>query len=363
MFYNLLYPLAGQVQVFNLFQYITVRAAGALATSLILSLLLGPLMIRRFKEMQKHYKTVREDLPSRHAETKTGTPSMGGVLIFGSLATSTLLWADWRNAYVWLTLGVVTVFAAVGFMDDFLKMSRIRPKGVPGKVRLLIGALTAAGAVYVFGQVLDAPRAYDVFLPFLKGAAVPLGLWGFLIFGPLVVVGSANAVNLTDGLDGLATVPALIVAASFAMIAYIVGRADFTEYLYVHYVPGAAELTIFCAALVGSCLGFLWFNAPPAQIFMGDTGSLTLGSALGMVAVVTKNEVVLAIVGGLFVVETLSVMIQVASFKLTGRRVFRMAPLHHHFEQLGWPESTIVVRFWIISIIMALIGLATFKLR
>ena len=363
MFYNVLYPLAEQFPIFNLFQYITVRAAGAMVTTLVLTLFFGPRIITKFKELQRHYKTVREDLPERHAQTKTGTPSMGGVMIYGSLVIATLLWADLKNTYVWLALGAVTAYAAIGFADDFLKMSRLRPKGVPGRVRLLAGIVVSVGVIYVFGQVLEAPKAYDVFIPFIKNFALPLGLLGFMAFGTLVIVGTANAVNITDGLDGLATVPAMIAAGSFAVIAYVVGRADFTEYLYIHYIPGAAELTIFCAALVGACLGFLWFNAPPARIFMGDTGSLTLGSALGVVAVLTKHELVLALIGGVFVVETLSVIIQVFSFKVFGRRVFLMAPLHHHFEQKGWAESQIVIRFWIIAILFALVGLATLKLR
>ncbi len=363
MFYNFLYPLAESVPIFNLFQYITVRAGGAMATALFLSLLLGPKMIRSFKEIQKNHQTVREDLPERHAKTKTGTPSMGGILIFGTLAFSTLLWADLTNTYIWLAIGTVTAFALIGFADDFLKMTKIRPKGVPGRIRLLAGILVSVLVIYVFGEVLEAPKAYDVFVPFFKGVILPLGLVGFMVFGTLVIVGSANAVNITDGLDGLAIVPAMIAAASFAMIAYIVGRADFTEYLYIHYIPGAAELTVFCGALVGACLGFLWFNAPPAAIFMGDTGSLTLGSSLGVVAVLTKHEVVLAIIGGLFVIETLSVMIQVLSFKLFKKRVFLMAPLHHHFEKKGWAESHIVIRAWIIAIVLAIIGLATLKLR
>ena len=363
MFYNLLYPLAEQFPIFNLFQYITVRAGGAMVTTLLLTLFFGPKIIRKFREMQRHYKTVREDLPERHAKTKVGTPSMGGVMIYGSMLISTLLWADLTNMYIWLALGTVTAYATIGFIDDFLKMSQIRKGGVPGKIRLLAGILVSLGVIYVFGQVLEAPKAYDVFIPFVKNYAMPLGMMGFMVFGTLVIVGTANAVNLTDGLDGLATVPALIAAGSFAAIAYVVGRADFTEYIYIHYIPGAAELTIFCAAIVGACLGFLWFNAPPASIFMGDTGSLTLGSSLGVVAVLTKHELVLAIIGGVFVLETLSVMIQVFSFKVFGRRVFLMAPLHHHFEQKGWAESQIVIRFWIIAILFALVGLATLKLR
>ena len=363
MFYNFLYPMAEQFPLLNIFQYITVRSGGALVTALLLSLLFGPWMIAHFKKMQVHYKTVREDLPERHAETKTGTPSMGGVMIYGTIAVATLLWADLTNGYVWLTLGAVTAFALTGFWDDFLKMSGRRRQGLAGKWRLFIGLVVSLAVVFVLGEVLAAPQAYNVFVPFVKEMSLPLGLWGFSVFGFFVIVGTTNAVNLTDGLDGLATVPALIAAGTFGLIAYIVGRADFTDYLYVQHVPGTAELTIFCMAVVGACLGFLWFNAPPAQIFMGDTGSLTLGSSLGVMAVLTKHELHLAIIGGLFVIEALSSIVQVASYKTTGRRVFLMAPLHHHFEKKGWPETQIVIRFWIVAILFALIGLATLKLR
>ena len=363
MLYNLLYPLADNIQFFNLFKYITVRAGGALATALLVSLLFGPMLIRHFSRIQHHYKTVRDDLPERHAATKTGTPTMGGVLILGSLLFSTMLWADMTNVFVLLTLCVVAAFGLIGFVDDWLKITLKRRGGLPGRVRLGAEATVALLALWAVTHVLGGDYMYNLFIPFFKDLVVPLGFFGFLCFGTLVIVGSANAVNLTDGLDGLATVPAMMAAGSFALIAYVVGRVDFSEYLLLHYVPGTGELTVFCAALVGSCLGFLWFNAPPARIFMGDTGSLALGAALGMVAVLTKHEMVLAIIGGLFVLETVSVMVQVTSFKLTGRRVFRMAPLHHHFEQKGWAESTIVIRFWIISFVLALIGLASIKLR
>lgn len=363
MFYHLLFPLTEQFPIFNLFQYLTVRAGGAMFTAFIFSLLFGPWLIQKFRTLQVHFKTVRENLPANHAATKTGTPSMGGVLIWGTLMASLLLWGDWANGYLWLTVAVVTGFGLIGFADDFLKMTQIRRGGVPGRVRLVCGALIAALAIYVFGEVMDTPRAYDVFVPFLKDVVLPLGVAGYILFGTLVIVGAANAVNLTDGLDGLASGTSVIAAGSFAVIAYIVGRVDFTEYLLVHYVPGAGELMVFCSALVGACLGFLWFNAPPARIFMGDTGSLVLGSSLGMVAIITKHEIILAIIGGLFVAEAVSVMLQVASFKTTGKRIFRMAPLHHHYEQKGVPESTIVVRFWVIAFFLALIGLASFKLR
>ena len=363
MLYNFLFPFADQYQIFNLFQYITVRAGGALITALLLSLMVGPHMIAYFRKMQKNYKTVREDLPERHAATKTGTPSMGGVMIYGTIALATLLWADLRNGYIWLTLGAITAFALIGFWDDFLKMSGRRRQGLSGRWRLFMGLVVSLVVVYVSGEILATPQAYHVFLPFVKDVDVHLGMWGYAVFGFFVIVGTTNAVNLTDGLDGLATVPVMIAAATFGLIAYTVGRVDFTEYLYVQHVPGSAELTIFCMAVVGACLGFLWFNAPPAQIFMGDTGSLTLGSSLGVVAVLTKHEIQLAIIGGLFVIEAASSLLQVASFKMTGRRIFLMAPLHHHFEKKGWPETQIVIRFWIVAILFALIGLATLKLR
>lgn len=366
MFYNLLYPLHEQFQLFNLFQYITVRAGGALFTALVLSWLIGPGLIDRFRSFQhKHkFKTVRDHMVAEHVVAKQGTPTMGGVLILGTLVTSTLLWADMTNAYVLVTLLVVLGFGIMGFIDDYLSVTGIRKGGMPGRVRLLIGAAIALTAAFIVQYIHQGPQPHDLFVPYLKNVVLPLGLYGFLTFSVLVVVGSANGVNLTDGLDGLATVPAMLVALSFAAIAYIVGRTDFTGYLGVYYVPGVGELAVFCAALVGACLGFLWFNAPPARIFMGDTGSLAMGAGLGIIAVMLKMELVLAIVGGIFVLETLSVMLQVSYFKMTkGKRLFKMAPLHHHFERSGWAESTIVIRFWIISIVFALIGLSSLKLR
>ena len=363
MLYHFLYPLADTFPVFNLFQYITVRAGGALLTALFLSLCIGPWMIALFKRLQVHFKTVRDDLPARHAETKTGTPSMGGVLIYSTMVLSVLLWSDLTNPYLWVTLGATFAFFLVGFADDFLKMSGRRRGGVPGKIRLLCGFIISVGVVYAFGEGIQAPYAYDVFVPFLKDVIIPLGAFGFTIFSFFVIVGTANGVNLTDGLDGLVIVPVIIAASAFGLIAYVVGRADFTEYLYVLFIPGAAELTVFCAAMVGAGIGFLWFNAHPAQIIMGDTGSLPLGGGLGVVALLTKHELQLAIIGGLFVIVALSTIIQVFSYKTFGRRVFLMAPLHHHFEEKGWPETRIVIRFWIIAFLFALIGVATLKLR
>lgn len=358
-----LQPLAEDYQIFNLLNYLTVRAGGALITAFLLSVFFGPKLIEKFRQMQVHFKTVRDNLPENHAKSKVGTPSLGGVLMWLALISSLALWADWRNALLLITVFVATGFALIGFADDYLKLSLMRRGGVPGKVRLLCGAIIAALAIYMYGEVLQAEGAYDVYVPFLKDVMLPLGLGLYILFGTVVVVGAANAVNLTDGLDGLATGPSIMVAGSFALIAYIVGRVDFTDYLLVQYIPGAGELAVYLAALIGACMGFLWFNAPPAKIFMGDTGSLLLGGSFGIVAILTKHEILLAIIGGLFVLETVSVMLQVASFKLTGKRIFLMAPLHHHYEKKGLPETTIVIRFWIVAFIFALIGLASFKLR
>jgi phospho-N-acetylmuramoyl-pentapeptide-transferase len=289
--------------------------------------------------------------------------ALGGALIIGSWLVATLLWTNWGNAYVWLIICVGLSFAAIGFADDWLSLTKRWRKGLPGKLRLCLQTIIGVAVIYTAVQFHGGADATTLYLPIFKSAAIDLGLVLFIAFGVFVMVGSANAVNITDGLDGLVSIPAAIAAAAFAVIAYLAGRVDFTTYLHMPYVPGAGEITVVCAALVGSILGFLWYNAPPARIFMGDTGSLAIGGILGTVAILIKQELVLAIVGGLFVLETLSVMIQVASFKLTGKRVFKMAPLHHHFEKLGWPESTIVVRFWIISLMLALVGLATLKVR
>jgi phospho-N-acetylmuramoyl-pentapeptide-transferase len=287
---------------------------------------------------------------------------MGGVLILLAVTASTLLWADLRNAYVWIVLAVTVSFGLIGFFDDYRKLMRRSHHGLPGRLKLFIEVVLAAVACVALAFVMRQPLADTVAVPFLKNVLIDLG-WFFVVFGVLVITGAANAVNLTDGLDGLAIGPAMIAAGCFALIAYLVGRADFSNYLQLHHVPRADELMVFCGAMVGASLGFLWFNAPPASVFMGDTGSLALGAALGTISIVTKHELVLAIIGGLFVLEAVSVIVQVASFKMTGRRVFRMAPLHHHFEQKGWEESKIVIRFWIIALILAIAGLATLKLR
>jgi phospho-N-acetylmuramoyl-pentapeptide-transferase len=362
MFYNLLYPLADVFSPFNLFRYLTFRSIAAFLTALVLSFLIGGGLIRWLRSKQAQGQPIRDDGPASHL-TKKGTPTMGGLLILITLTVATLLWADLTNRYVWIVLAITLAFGAVGFWDDYLKVTKKNPKGVPGKIKLAISIVVAAIAAYLIAQASPSPLRYTMALPFLKDVLLPLGLIGFLAFSVVVMVGASNAVNLTDGLDGLAIGPVIMASAVFGLIAYVVGNTILTNYLYLHHVPRSGELAVLLAALIGAGLGFLWFNAPPAMVFMGDTGSLAIGGALGAVAVVTKHEIVLAIVGGLFVLETVSVIVQVLSYKWTGRRVFRMAPLHHHFEQKGWAEPTIVFRFWIIAAILAMAGLATLKLR
>lgn len=345
----------------NLFRYITFRAGGAFFTALVFGFFFGRPLINLLRQKQRHGQPIRDDGPESHHETKAGTPTMGGVLILGALLTSSVLWARLDTGFVWMLMFVTLAFGAVGFIDDFQKVTRNSHAGVSGRVRLAIGFAIAAvaGAWAVWLHPADLQNQLAV--PVISGL-LNIGIL-FIPFAMLVIVGSANAVNLTDGLDGLAIMPVMIAAGTLGIIAYAVGRTDFTEYLGINYVPGTGEILIFTAGLIGGGLGFLWYNAPPAAVFMGDTGSLALGGALGAIAVATKHEIVLAIVGGLFVVEALSVIIQVAYFKMTGKRVFLMAPIHHHFEKLGWAEPQIVIRFWIISLILALIGLATLKVR
>ncbi|MBU2963297.1 phospho-N-acetylmuramoyl-pentapeptide-transferase [Citreicella sp. C3M06] len=347
--------------VFNLFRYITFRAGGAFLTALMFGFIFGIPLINVLRKRQGKGQPIRSDGPEGHF-VKAGTPTMGGLLIVGALLTSTLLWARLDNPFVWMVLFVTVSYAAIGFADDYAKVSKQNTDGVSGKVRLLLGFLIAgiagAWAAWFHPDDLTGMLAFPIF----KDALLNLGIF-FVPFSMIVIVGAANAVNLTDGLDGLAIMPVMIAGGTLGIIAYAVGRVDFTEYLEVHYVPGTGEILIFSAALIGGGLGFLWYNAPPAAVFMGDTGSLALGGALGAIAVATKHEIVLAIVGGLFVVEALSVIIQVLYFKRTGKRVFLMAPIHHHYEKKGWAEPQIVIRFWIISLILALIGLATLKLR
>jgi len=347
--------------LFNLFRYITFRAGGAFLTALVFGFLFGKPLINVLRRKQGKGQPIRDDGPETHF-AKAGTPTMGGLLIIGALMTSTLLWARLDNAFIWIVMFVTLSFAIIGFLDDYAKVSRQSSAGVPGKLRLLLGFAIAAIAAFWAAQYHPEALQNRLALPVFKDTLIYLG-YLFVPFSVIVIVGAANAVNLTDGLDGLAIMPVMIAAGTLGVIAYAVGRVDFTEYLDVHYVPGTGEILIFTAGIFGGGLGFLWYNAPPAAVFMGDTGSLALGGALGAIAVATKHEIVLAIVGGLFVVEALSVIIQVAYFKSTGKRVFLMAPIHHHYEKKGWAESTIVIRFWIISLILAIIGLATLKVR
>lgn len=362
MLYLLLTPLADDVLFFNLFRYLTFRSGGAIFTAMILCFFIGPKIIRWLKIKQKEGQPIREDGPESHLLTKQGTPTMGGLMILLSLSISTLLWADISNPYVWIVLLITIGFGAVGFIDDYTKLTKRDYHGISSRMKMGLLLLCSLVAALLVNAVAEPHLAGKLAIPFFKSVLLDFG-WFYSFFAIIVMVGASNAVNLTDGLDGLAIVPVMITAACFALIAYLVGNAVFADYLQLHFVKGTGELAVFCTALVGAGLGFLWFNAPPAKVFMGDTGSLALGGALGVISVITKHEFVLAIIGGLFVIEALSVMIQVASFKLTGKRVFKMAPIHHHFEKLGWAEPTIVIRFWIISFIFALAGLATLKLR
>src|SRR5215470_5303473 len=346
----------------NVLRYITFRTGGAMITALVFVFLFGPAIIDQLRLKQGKGQPIRSDGPQSHLVTKKGTPTMGGLMILFGIFVSTILWANPANRYVWVVLGVTLGFGAIGFYDDYLKVTKQTHAGFSGRLRLATEAAIALGACYVIVSLGRQPFASSLTFPFFKELVVPFG-WFFVVFGGFIIVGAGNAVNLTDGLDGLATVPVIIVALSFGVISYLVGNSFFADYLAIHYVAGTGELAVLCGAVIGSGLGFLWFNAPPASIFMGDTGSLALGGMLGTIAVATKHEIVLAVIGGLFVVEAVSVIVQVVSYKLTGKRVFKMAPLHHHFEQLGWTEPQIVIRFWIVSIVLALAGLATLKLR
>ena len=363
MIYNFLYPLADVFGPFNVFRYLTFRSIAAFLTALVLSFVIGGGLIRWLRSKQIQGQPIRDDGPASHLMTKKGTPTMGGLLILISLLVATLLWADLTNRYVWIVLIVTVAFGAVGLWDDFLKVTKRNSRGVPGKVKFGLSIVVAAAAAYYIAQASPVPLRYMLAVPFIKDLLIPLGVVGFVIFAVLVIVGTSNAVNLTDGLDGLAIGPVIMASIVFGLMAYVVGNVIYTNYLYVHHIPRSGELAVLLSALVGAGLGFLWFNAPPAMVFMGDTGSLAIGGALGAVAVVIKHEIVLAIVGGLFVLETVSVIVQVLSYKFTGKRIFRMAPLHHHFEQKGWAEPTIVFRFWIIAAILSMVGLATLKLR
>jgi len=362
MFYGLFLPLAGEVHFFNLFRYITFRAGGACLTALVISFWFGPKLIRTLKAMQRHGQPIRLDGPERHLIEKKGTPTMGGVLILIAMGLSTLLWADLANGYIWAVLLVTFGYGGIGFADDYLKLTRRNTKGVSGRVKLYIQAGIGLVTAIWITHLMPYPLGTELAVPVFKNLMIPFGFL-FPAVAMFVLMGSSNAVNLTDGLDGLAIVPTMIAAAVFALIAYLIGNRIFAGYLQINFIPGAGELAVLLSSLIGAGLGFLWFNAPPAAVFMGDTGSLSLGGTLGAVAVATKNEIVLGIVGGLFVVETVSVIVQVFWYKRTGRRVFLMAPLHHHFEKKGWAEPTIVIRFWIIAMILGLVGLATLKIR
>jgi phospho-N-acetylmuramoyl-pentapeptide-transferase len=358
---------SGHIPLLNLLKYLTFRTGMALFTAQLVVVALGSRFIRWMQARQGKGQPIRTDGIERHIVEKAGTPTMGGVMILAGLLVSTLLWADLSNIYVWVVILVTASYGVLGFLDDYAKVTKQTTAGVSGKLRLALEVLIAVAAVAMLvlwgGRPPESPElTTSVAFPVFKALLLNLG-WFYLAFGAFIIVGAANAVNFTDGLDGLAIVPVMIAAAAFGLIAYLVGNFVFAQYLQLHFVPGVGEVAVFCGAMIGAGLGFLWYNAPPAKIFMGDTGSLALGGAVGAVAVATKHEIVLGIIGGLFVLETLSVMIQVASFKLTGRRVFRMAPIHHHFERLGWSESTVVIRFWIIAVVLALLGLSTLKLR
>lgn len=350
-----------QISALNVFRYITFRTGGAIFTALLFVLMFGPAIIDLLRLKQGKGQPIRTDGPQTHL-LKRGTPTMGGLMILAGVTVSTLLWAQLSNGYIWVVLGVALSYGAIGFYDDFLKVTKRTTAGFSGRVRFLLELVVAAIAGVALMMLSPKGLSTDLTVPFFKDFVINLGPF-FVLMAVLVIAGAGNAVNLTDGLDGLAIVPVMIAAATFGVIAYLSGNAKFAGYLQIHHVPGTGELSVICGALIGAGLGFLWFNAPPAMIFMGDTGSLALGGTLGAIAVAIKHEIVLAVVGGLFVLETLSVVIQVLSFKWTGKRVFKMAPLHHHYEQKGWKESTVVIRFWIISVILALVGLSTLKLR
>ncbi len=353
--------LAQDVRAFNVFGYITLRAVLAMLTALMISFIIGPAMIRKLTAY-KIGQAVRDDGPQTHL-VKAGTPTMGGALILVAMAISTLLWADLKNSYVWVVLATTVGFGAIGWVDDWRKVVHRNPKGLSARAKYFWQSLIGAGVALFLALTATLPAQTELIVPFFKLVTIPLGAIGFAVLAYFVIVGSSNAVNLTDGLDGLAIMPTVMVAGALAIFAYVAGHIVFARYLGVPYIPGAGELAVFCTALAGAGLGFLWFNAYPAEVFMGDVGALALGAALGIVAVIVRQEIVLFVMGGVFVVETLSVVLQVGSFKLTGKRIFRMAPLHHHYELKGWKENQVVVRFWIISMMLVLVGLSTLKLR
>ncbi|MCT4575231.1 MAG: phospho-N-acetylmuramoyl-pentapeptide-transferase [Alphaproteobacteria bacterium] len=348
-------------QLLNVFKYITFRTGGAIITSLIISFIIGPFVIKWLKLKQGTGQPIRKLGPQTHLK-KAGTPTMGGLMILVSIVISTLIWANLANPFIWITLFVILAFGAIGFVDDYFKLTKKNTDGLSAKIRIILQIAITGFAGVLYTCFSNSPETLFLSFPFFKSLAVNLGMF-FVPFSMLVVIGSANAVNLTDGLDGLVSVPVMVASGCFAIIAYVVGHVTFAEYLNLNYIVGSGELAILCGSIVGASLGFLWFNAPPALVFMGDTGSLAIGAGLGMISVITKHEIVWAIIGGLFVLEAVSVIVQVLSFKLTGKRVFKMAPIHHHFEQKGWKEETVVIRFWIIAVILALLGLSTLKLR
>ena len=361
MLYQFLLNFVDTFSFLNVFKYLTFRTGLSVFTSLAIVLLIGGPFIKFFSN-QKIFNPIRDDGPEDHIVKKIGTPTMGGVIILFGLLISVLLWADLSNINILFCIYIMVSFGLLGAFDDFKKIKYSNSSGISSKLKIILQILLAVIGVSLFVYYADFQDMTNLYFPFFKNLIFNLG-WFFIPFSVFVIIGSSNAVNLTDGLDGLATVPVILVAACFAFISYVTGNIVFSNYLQIPYIEGTGEISIFCGAIIGSCLGFLWFNAPPAKIFMGDTGSLSLGGSLGAVGIITKHEIVLAITGGLFVLEAVSVMVQVISFKLTGKRIFKMAPIHHHFEKKGWPESTVVIRFWIISIILAMIGLATLKLR
>jgi len=362
LYYLSLLTHTDQLALFRLFKYLTFRSGGAVITALVLAFFVNGGLIRWLKIKQGKGQPIRTDGPQRHVVEKQGTPTMGGLLILLPWVVSTVLWANLSNEYIWIAMFVTLTYGALGFADDYLKVTRRSSDGVSGIIRLGVEFSVAFAATAAIMRLEDPGLIGALTVPFFKSLLIPFGVF-FIVVGGCVIAGAANAVNFTDGLDGLAIVPVMIAAATFILIAYLVGNVNFAKYLEIIYVSGTGELAVFLSALIGAGLGFLWYNAPPAMVFMGDTASLPLGGALGAVAVAVRHEIVLAIVGGLFVLETVSVIVQVISFKMTGKRVFRMAPIHHHFEQLGWKEPTIVIRFWIVAVVLALVGLATLKLR
>jgi phospho-N-acetylmuramoyl-pentapeptide-transferase len=360
MLFWLAEQLKEHIHGFAVFQYLTLRAILGVLTALGISLLLGPWFIRRLSEL-KIGQSVRTDGPQSHL-SKSGTPTMGGALILVAIFVSALLWSDLSNRYVWVVMVITAIFGAVGWVDDYRKVAKKDSRGLPARWKYLWQSVAGFGGAAFLYYSSVTPAETQLFIPFFKNVAVDLGLF-YIVFSYFVIVGTSNAVNLTDGLDGLAIMPCVMVAGALALIAYLVGNLKFSDYLHIAYIPGAGELVVFCCAMVGAGLGFLWFNTYPATVFMGDVGALALGAALGVIAVIVRHEIVLFVMGGIFVLETVSVILQVASFKLTGKRIFRMAPIHHHFELKGWPEPRVIVRFWIITLVLVLIGLATLKIR